>query len=333
MSTELVPLDQTVTVLHDWESSAVLDKFCDIMNQSGPLFFSRIGGSDYACVRDYFNDNSLVNDQKWYTHQSHSVKSHNGYFDFENKRENFIQYLDTMIDCYQNSDAFTYGNGLLIGSFGSNQFLPAEANFVNYLSKHKVCINYTFIEALAPFLKSFGQWASGKKILIVSPLSASIEHQFKNKDKLYHNYVFPDIELITYNTKITYSDEDADHQSTLNVSTSNWMEEAARMSAELANIDFDIALLSCGSYAMYLGNFIKTDLKKKALYFGGILNMFFNIYGGRYNHPGYRRLYQSLGLNPDAQINPFENKDIEHMKSGRSYKTESLRAYFGVKEN
>ena len=60
--------------------------------------------------------------------------------------------------------------------------------------------------------------------------------------------------------------------------------------------------------------------------------MLFNIYGGRYNHKGYKRLMQSVGLTPDSQINPFENKEIENIKSGRNFKTESLNAYFGVKE-
>jgi hypothetical protein len=91
-------------------------------------------------------------------------------------------------------------------------------------------------------------------------------------------------------------------------------------------------LLSCGSYAMYLGDFIRHKLNKKALYLGGVLNMIFNIYGGRYNQPGYVRLGQSVGLNLESQINPFENKDIEHIKSGRNFKTESLKAYFGTKQ-
>jgi hypothetical protein len=173
------------------------------------------------------------------------------------------------------------------------------------------------------------QWATGKKILIISPLSQSIEYQYQHKNNLYHTYVFPDFDLLTYNTKITYSDEN-DTQLSLNVGTSNWLEEAERMAQEISKLEFDIALLSCGSYAMYLGNFIKHKLNKKSLYLGGVLNMLFNIYGGRYNHKGYKRLMQSVGLVPDSQINPFENKDIENIKSGRNFKTESLNAYFGT---
>ena len=331
MSTKLVPISQAITVMHDWESDAVLDKFCDIMNQPGPLFFSRIGGSDYNCVQEYYNDKTLIDNVSWYSLNSLRVRSHNGYFDFDNKKDNFANYLETMIQCYENSDACTYGNVSLITSFDSNQFSEAGANFVNHICKNKVCINYTFIEGLAPFLKSFDQWANGKKILVVSPLSASVEHQYKNKDSLYHNYKLPNFDLLTYNTKVTYSDK-GDNSLALNVSTRNWLEEAERMAEEISTLEFDIALLSCGSYAMYLGNFIKQKLKKKSLYLGGVLNMLFNIYGGRYNHKGYKRLMQSVGLTPDSQINPFENKEIENIKSGRNFKTESLNAYFGVKE-
>jgi hypothetical protein len=331
MDVNKISIDKDITVMHDWESDTTLEKFCDIMNQPDPLFFARLGGSDYNCVRDYYNDRTIINNYEWYKYHCHRVKSHNGYFDFENTQENFVEYIETMLRCYKNSDAFTYGNSKLIGSFGADQFSDTEADFINYLCKDKVCINYTFIEGLAPFLKSFGHWATDKKILVISPMSRSVEYQYKNKHKLYHNYAFPNFDLLTYNTKVTYSDEN-DDQSALNVSTNNWLEESSRMAEEISKLDFDIALLSCGSYAMYIGDFIRHELNKKALYLGGVLNMIFNIYGGRYNHPGYVRLAQSVGLSLESQINPFENKDIEHIKSGRNFKTESLKAYFGTKE-
>jgi hypothetical protein len=329
MVSEKSSINDDIVVMNDWESQETLEKFCNIMNHPDPLFFARIGGSDYECVTDYFNNPSVINNHDWYKYHYLRVRSHNGYFDFESKQENFVAYLETMLRCYSNSDAFTYGNSKLIKSFESNQFLIADANFINHLCKNKVCINYTFIESIAPFLNSLSVWLANKKILIISPLSRSIEHQYKNKDKLYNNYVFPEFDLKTYNTMITYSDRN-DQSSSLNVTTNNWLEESNRMSEEISQLDFDIALLSCGSYAMYLGDYIKNTLKKKSLYLGGILNMLFNIYGGRYNQHGYIQLGQRVGLNTEYQIDPFENKDIEHIKSGRDFKTESLRAYFGA---
>lgn len=329
MVSEKSSINDDIVVMNDWESQETLEKFCNIMNHPDPLFFARIGGSDYNCVRDYYNNRNVINNDDWYKYHCHRVRSHNGYFDFENKQENFVDYLEAMLRCYTDSDAFTYGNTQLIQGFQSKQFPIDEANFINHLCKNKICINYTFIEGIEPFLKSFGRWASGKKILIISPLSQSIEYQYTHKDKLYHNYAFPDFDLLTYNTKITYSNE-GDNQTALNVNTRNWLEESNRMSEEISQLDFDLALLSCGSYAMYLGDYIKNTLKKKSLYLGGILNMLFNIYGGRYNQHGYIQLGQRVGLNLEYQIDPFENKDIEHIKSGRDFKTESLKAYFGA---
>jgi hypothetical protein len=329
MESDRTSIDKNIAVMHDWESAETLEKFCSVMIQAEPLFFSRIGGSDYECVRDYFNDPEVVNNYKWYKHNYQKVRSHNGYFDFENKQENFVKYLETMLRCYKDSNAVTYGNTKLINSFESGQFLGADASFINHICQNKVCVNYTFIEGIHPFLKSLHNWLNNKKILIVSPLSQSIEYQFKNKDKLYNNYTFPNFELSTYNTKITYSDKD-NHRTAMNVTTSNWLEEAGRMSEEIAKLDFDIALLSCGSYAMYLGDFIKHKLNKKSLYLGGILNMLFNIYGGRYNQHGYVQLGLRVRLDPAYQIDPFENEDVKNIKSGRDFKTESLRAYFGT---
>ena len=52
---------------------------------------------------------------------------------------------------------------------------------------------------------------------------------------------------------------------------------------DISKIDFDIAFLSCGMYAVLLGDLIKTKLNKKAIYIGGMLNVIFNFYGKRYD--------------------------------------------------
>jgi hypothetical protein len=172
-------------------------------------------------------------------------------------------------------------------------------------------------------------WGKNKKILIISPLSKSIEYQFKNKDKLYRENAvkFPDFELLTYKTKITYNIE-GDTKESLGLTTNNWFEESQRMCDEISKIDFDIAFLTCASYSPFLGNYIKFNMGKKAIYLGGVLNVFFNIYGGRFKE-GF---YNLCGLNPEIQIDAFENDEITHIKGGRNGgPTESINAYFGKK--
>jgi hypothetical protein len=97
------------------------------------------------------------------------------------------------------------------------------------------------------------------------------------------------------------------------------------MQNDIAKMEFDIALLSCGSYAMPIGCFIKENMGKKAIYAGGILQLFFGIMGRRYN-----REYYLECLNPEAFIFPAErNQFDEQIKNiGDSGKTEALGAYF-----
>ena len=115
-----------------------------------------------------------------------------------------------------------------------------------------------------------------KKILIVSPFSESIQFQYKRKDVILKQYSYPDFELVTYDTPITYNNED---DALNHIETNNWLEQCEKMENDIMKLDFDIALLSCGSYAMYLGNVISKKMNKKAIYIGGMLNVFFNIYG------------------------------------------------------
>ena len=169
-----------------------------------------------------------------------------------------------------------------------------------------------------------------ERLSIKQKIAKRIEHQFKNKDNLYLDYIFPEFELITYNTKITYN-ADGDTKESLGLTTNNWHEECLRMAEDISKIDFDIALLTCASYGMFLGNHIKYSMGKKSIYLGGILNVYFNIYGGRYKDE--QLYYIPCGLNPETRIDPIENVDIENIVGGKDKPTEALNAYFGKRKN
>ncbi len=325
----IIPASENIKIYHDMSDSQTADTFVEIMNSNQPMFLSRLGGSDYECVLDYYNDITVRDDEKWLNDRIEKVKQFNGYFDFTNDREKFLKYLEILTTAYKDSDAYTYANSMLIGQFACGNFALRDAAFLNDICQYKTCINYDFIEFMNPFLSSLDRWTTGKKILIISPLAKSLEYQYKNKDFLYHKFKFPDFELLTYNTKITYSNASSDNKNTLGTRTNDWISEAEAMSDDISKIDFDIALLSCGSYAMFLGDFIKKEMKKKSLYLGGILNMYFNIYGGRFSQEAYQQIYKSVGLNQAYQINPIENQDIRSIMSGRGKSTESISAYFG----
>jgi hypothetical protein len=93
------------------------------------------------------------------------------------------------------------------------------------------------------------------------------------------------------------------------------------MCDEISKLEFDIALISAGSYAMYIGDFIHTSMKKNTIYIGGVLNVFFNIYGKRYDTIFYNNI-----INLEYQIK--NNLDISKISGGKELKNESLLAYF-----
>ncbi len=310
----------------------IVDFFNQYMSSlNDPVFISRIGGTDWEIVCDYFNDPSLINNEDWYRTSLKKVREIQGYFDFENKKENFIKYLNILKEGYESGDLIMYAGKMEkhVRHFlnkKTSAISPRFFPFMNHIGQDKTFINWNdFIQTVNPFLNSFKSWGDGKTILIVSPLSKSVEYQFQRKDDLFLNYKYPNFDLKTFNTKITYNN-DLDDKNSLNIDTLNWHDECERLATGIEQIDFDIALLSCASYSMFLGNFIKNKLKKKSIYFGGSLNLFFNIYGKR-----FEPLYDAVGLNPNTLINAFENESIQSINGGRQYENECLDAYFGKK--
>jgi hypothetical protein len=293
-------------------SEFILEK---INNEKG-VFIGRIAGSDYESVRSYVINNDV--NMNYYN----LVKMLNGYFDKETdeikKKENFKKYLDIMLKCYKESE-------ILLNPCAEIQrsLIDVQNNkFNKFICENKPLIHYYWIESVTPFLNDFKIFAQGKKILIVSPFSESIKFQYKRKDLLLKNYTYPDFELVTYDTPITYNNE---KDSLSHIETNNWLEQCEKMENEIMKLDFDIALLSCGSYAMYLGNVISKKMNKKAIYIGGIMNIFFNIYGKRYANV---EMYDSL-KNLEYEIVALEKSEkCDTLFGGKSIKSESLLAYF-----
>lgn len=300
----------------EW-STFILDK----MKEENGFFIGRIAGSDYDAVRHYVlnhNDINSINFELFHNH----VKKYNGYFDKETdefkQKEHFKNYLETMIKCYKESE-------ILLNpckEIQKNLTSLENNNFNKMICENKPIFDYYWIEAVQPFLDNFKIFAEGKKILIISPFSDSIQFQYKRKNVILKNYVYPEFELITYDTPVTYNNE---KDSLSHIKTNNWLEQCQKMESDIMKLDFDIALLSCGSYAMYLGNVISKKMNKKAIYIGGILNIFFNIHGKRYADNVYYDSFKNL----EYEITALEKSEkCDVLFGGKDTNSESLLAYF-----
>jgi hypothetical protein len=303
-------------------NSETAKKFTEIMLQPESFFFGRIGGLEFEVVMRYFNN--ITHPQNLYEDYIQQICHTCGYFDFTNyKLQNFMVFCQDMIRYYKDAKYLSYGNAITINEINYNQIYPEHKAFYNYVCENKTLFIYTFIEAVTDFMNSFKTWGEGKKILIISPLSKSINYQLTRKDKILKNYTFPNCEFKTYNTKITYNNTLIDTKETLRVTTNSFLEEIELIKNNIKNIDFDIAFIACAAYTMPLGDYISKTMQKKAIYIGGILNMFFSIYGER-----FKGMYPYIS-NIKYLIDPIENDDITHLMSGRKYKNEALNAYFG----
>ena len=293
------------------------------INSNTGFFLNRIAGSDYDAVYEYINSKTTKSFNLHF--HLNSTKELNGYFDKSTDNEeiekNFINYLEKMYNSYIDSDAFMNAVAYIQNIYLLNDF--DKINYNKVICGDKKLIHYYYIEGIEEFLRDFKRFGENKKILVISPFSESIKYQTQ-KDRinnLINNYTFPNCEFITYNTPITYN---SDNNDLINeVTTNNWLEQCEKMENEIQQIDFDIAFLSCASYANCLGAFIARKMNKPAIYFGGVLNVLFNIYGKRYD----AKYYNDIN-NLSYRITAFEKDKYENTKGGKSIRSEAFNAYF-----
>lgn len=287
------------------------------LNSGKGFFLNRIGGSDYEALSQYVLNGFDINNMN-YQYYYYYLCNLNGYFDKskdENERKkNFEKYLQKMYASYQNSESYMNACAYI------QRADPKMHIFNRHICRDKPLLHYYYVEGVTFFQKDFKEFAKNKKILIISPFSQSIQFQCTRLDKLLKNYTFPECTILTYTTPITYNNT----EETIDVPTNNWLEQCEQMEKDISTIDFDIALLSCGSYATCLGSYISTTLHKNAIYIGGILNILFNIKGKRYEN---NEFYDSV-VNLEYRIEAIEKQSIINRQGGRLFSTEALNAYF-----
>lgn len=109
---------------------------------------------------------------------------------------------------------------------------------------------------------------AGKRLLIVSPFC----DLFKKQPQAYKVDLFPQCTFVYVKPPVTQGQE----------LSRNWVLEFQDLCDAVAKEEFDVALCSCGGYGNPLCGFIKSKLNKSAIYVGGVLQMYFGVYGERW---------------------------------------------------
>lgn len=180
-----------------------------------------------------------------------------------------------------------------------------EDYYIKHYMRKNVVLTHLNMMDFWRYEKPFTCALRGKKVLVVHPLAAQIERQYKNREKLFVDEDWlPEFELQTIAAVQTIAGE-------RDARFDTWFEALDYMTDEVKKHDFDVALLGCGAYGMPLASRIK-KMGKQVIYMGGVLQMLFGIRGKRWdNIPEAKALYNSYWVDPDPSLKPKRADTVE----------------------
>ena len=150
-------------------------------------------------------------------------------------------------------------------------------------------------------------WTSalvGKKVLVVHPFALTIQRQYLKREDLFRDRrILPPFDLITLRPPQTLGYETEGFGS--------WMEALDHLTAQVFEIDFDVALIGCGAYGLPLGAAIKA-MGKPSIHLGGALQLLFGIRGRRWEAmPQYAALMNDSWVRPSQDETPVTAKKVD----------------------
>ena len=153
------------------------------------------------------------------------------------------------------------------------QYIIDSHNFIEGKFKRKEMRSALVLDIFHYIHNPWTHCLKGKRILIISPFIDSMKEKEAIRKNIYGIDLFPDCSFVYLKPPQTQADiESKDYYMEL---------EPFFNKVSMMKDDFDIALCSCGGYGNIVVNYIY-ELGKSAIYVGGVLQMYFGIYGSRW---------------------------------------------------
>lgn len=289
-----------------------------------PGIITRIGGTEWSFVVECYKNNFVISQNN---NHITFLKSMSGYYDKNNSSANLKKFLDLMIENYQLSDHVLIANASLLNHFNIAQnpkphFIPIYDQFINTYLKNKPSISYRNVEDLRKG-KEWFTLLEGKKVLVINPFVDDIKKQWEKRKLFFKkdspfDFIYPDFEIKYLGTPITYNITGSTKE---NFPHDDWFQTLDHLKEELKLIDFDIALIGCAAYGYPLASEIKKS-GRKAIYIGGILQIYFGVLGKRWEE-GIKNY-----LNLEHWIRPSEKPLDFYCKNNDYPKGEVTNAYW-----
>ena len=178
--------------------------------------------------------------------------------------ENLKKYIDGLLESYKNSDILYIPFVRVL-----NEYVELQ----KYIKPYLKYLNCNMIEkGFIYLLKDIKSFILNKKVLLITPFCDLIKQQIENNNfNVLYNDIYKNTEFVYYTFPYKFFNT-GEHN--------NNFETLEIIKNEINKLEFDVALLSCGSDAGYLADYIHT-LNKCSIYIGGNLPVFFGIFGKR----------------------------------------------------
>lgn len=262
-----------------------------------PFFCCRYGNSEFtACFYALLRKKGIldcINEKLLKT-----AKSGPGIF--PESEETYLQFADSYMEALAEADMNAYWGSVLM-----------EEYLIDRIMKKK-CTQYA-MRALEPFQYAdpWTQALKGMKVLVVHPFKELIQQQYARRKE-----IFPEKEILPdFDLKVVKAIQSSGE--TMPEDYRNWSEALDALYSQCMKEDFQVALLSCGSYAVPLAARLKAA-GKQAIVVGGMLQLMFGIKGARWeaSRPDIVAMYNDAWVRAGGN---YRVKNADKMVDGAAY--------------
>ena len=283
-------------VLHDY----IVKK----LNTNENFIIPRIAGieNNYAVIGYKLKSNGFTAQDNEYISKTIGTMKNNAGIHLANGAESIISYSDMYLASFDNCDLYAGWEpwGAVYAGINSSH------NFMRDRLIDKK-IMWAFAFDIFHYIKN-NPWTlalKGKRLLVISPFANSMKEKVGYREKIYGVELFPECKFTFIKPPQTQGTEPSEDFS---VELKKFTDRIDK------NIDtFDIALCSAGGYGNLICNHIYSQ-GKSAIYVGGVLQMYFGIYGTRWlrERPEVIKLYMNqYWSRPKTEEKPSNHSNIE----------------------
>lgn len=154
-------------------------------------------------------------------------------------------------------------------------------------------------------IRFYTRYLENKKVLVISPFTDTIKKQYEKRMLL-----FDDVTILPqFSELITLKAVQSIHDAVDDLPFATWFEALNYMKDEIKKVDFDVAIIGCGAYGIFLADFCKS-LGKKAIHLGGATQLLFGIIGRRWETE-YNITINEHWTRPDKNEKPKGYEKVE----------------------